>query len=83
MDYPVTSALIQECTESNLPSTVEVSPALVMSGKKSLTVTLTNLSTNTVCLAPMAILCELHPVEVTAEVLDGLEEENLDITKRI
>ena len=43
---------------------------------------MTNLSTNTVCLAPKAILCELQPVEVTAEVLDRLEEENLDIKRK-
>ncbi|KAH3795415.1 hypothetical protein DPMN_148965 [Dreissena polymorpha] len=53
-----------------------------MYGKKSLTVTLTNLSNNTVCLAPTAILCELKPVEVTAAVVDRLEEKVQDIKRK-
>jgi len=79
MNYPTTTAIIQESEEAGLPEYIDVSPAVIQYqfGKNhEVMVTLSNLTTNTAVITPKLILCELQPVEVTEDVFEKLQEEN-------
>ena len=76
-DYPSTTAIIQECDDSQLPDSIDITPSVICydyGEKKQVVVTLSNLSTNTVTIAPKAVICELQPVSIVEEVFDKIEE---------
>ena len=82
VDHPTTSAIIQESEESSLPSHLEITPAVIQHkiGVKAqeVMVTLSNISTEVVVIAPKCILCEIHPVAIAEEVLDTVEQSSTE-----
>ena len=79
INYPNTTAIIQESSESGLPGFVDITPAVIQfeyGKKKEVTVTLSNLTTNTVTIAPRTIICEIQPVQVTEEVFNNIQDNN-------
>ena len=77
MRYPSTTAIIQESEDSTIPEFIDITPAVLpfeIGKKQEITVTLSNLSTDTVTISPKAIICELQPVTVTEEVFNNIVE---------
>jgi hypothetical protein len=66
IDYHPTVAITQKYKESSLPDYIDVTPSVNYNyGKnKEVTISISNLSSNSVTIAPKAILCELQPVTV-------------------
>jgi transposase InsO family protein len=76
LDHVATTALIQESTESNLPSFVDITPAVIHYEYRKggeVKISLSNMSTGPVTIAPKSVLCELQPVIVADEVFDKIE----------
>ena len=79
MSYPSSTALIHETEDSHLPSSIDVTPAVVQYtyGKNTdIKVNLSNLTTSPVVIQPRAILCELQQVTVADEVFDKIEDND-------
>lgn len=79
--YPNVNVMMHETAEANLPDYIDIEPTLVKydyDNNRDLIVTLSNITTNTVCIPPRAILCELQPVTITEEVMKRKEEEEMD-----
>ena len=77
LHYPSTTAFIQESKDSTIPEFIDITPAVVLFGigkKQEITVTLSNLSTDTITNSPKTIICELQPVTVTEEVFNNIVE---------
>ena len=72
VDHEPTCALISATGNSSLPDFIDITPAIVHfdSGRQEIVVNLTNLTTNTVNIAPRSILAELQPVTVDESVHD-------------
>ncbi|KAH3724575.1 hypothetical protein DPMN_050395 [Dreissena polymorpha] len=85
VNYPDITALLQESEHSNVPSYVDVTPAVVnvKSDQTNVIVTLSNLTTNTVVILPKAILCERQPVTVTKEENCTLSTEHEKIIDKL
>lgn len=79
--YPTTASLLQESEEANIPDYLDVSPGVVnycYGQRNEYRVTLSNLSTNTVCIEPRAVICELQPVKVADEVMNRMKQEDIE-----
>lgn len=77
LNYPGTTAILQESELSQIPSSLDVTPTVIIySDIKNATVkvTLSNLSTQPVTIQPKSILCEVQPVTVAEDVFDKIEE---------
>lgn len=87
MNFPPTVALIQESDLSQIPKSLDVTPAVFKySYRKNahVTVTLSNITTSPVTIQPNAVLCEIQPVEVAEDVFQKIEEtENKDIIDQL
>ncbi|KAH3864868.1 hypothetical protein DPMN_027899 [Dreissena polymorpha] len=85
VNYPDTTALLQGSEHSNLPSYVDVTPAVVnvKSGQTNVIVTLSNLTTDAAVISPKAILCEMQPVTVTKQEHCNLNTEHEKIIDKI
>ena len=88
LNYPSTTAMMQECEDSQISTDLDVTPTAIQYKYKDngeIKVTLTNLTVNPVTISPKSILCEIQPVTVTDEVFDKIEDKhdvvlnNLDI----
>lgn len=78
LDYPTTTAILQETSDSNIPDFIDVTPAVIQYKYRrndELKVNLSNLTTSTIVISPKCILCELQPVVVTDEVFDNIEKD--------
>ena len=78
IDYKVTSAIVQECEDSSLPSYIDITPSVITYDTKKnaeVLVNVVNLTTNSVVISPKTILCEVQPVVVDKAVFDKIEDE--------
>ena len=78
LNYPTTTAKMQESPASGIPDYIDVTPAVIRfeNGRRNeVTVNLFNLTANTVTIAPKTIICELQPVSVTQDVFENLAED--------
>ena len=78
LNYPKVNAMLHEATCATIPDYVDISPGLMeyeYDSTQEFLVTISNITTNTVCIPPQAILCELQPVSVTEEFLKRKEED--------
>lgn len=76
LDFPDTTAILQETENSSIPSYIDITPAVIRYQYRkngAIAVNLSNLTTNTINIAPRSILCELQPVKVADEVFEKLE----------
>ena len=83
LNYPTTTAIMQESPASGIPDYIHVTPAVIRfeNGRRNeVTVNLSNLTANTVTIAPKTIICELQPV-----VFENLAEDEpgADITDEL
>ncbi|KAH3817068.1 hypothetical protein DPMN_118597 [Dreissena polymorpha] len=81
LDLQTTPAMTSDSTESGLPDFVDITPGLVnySYGKNGhIIVNVSNLTTNSVVIAPKTIICELQPVVIADDVLN---EEKKDRNK--
>ena len=81
LDFPCTTAIIQESKDSQLPESIDVTPSVIQFDsrqRKQVVVSLSNLSTQTVTIAPRAIICEIQPVTVEEEVFTKIEDNTRD-----
>ena len=81
IDHCVTPALIKQTEDSSIPDYLDITPGVITYeyGKnKNFVVTLSNLSTNTTTISPKQVLCEIQPVEVTEEVYNRIEQDEVD-----
>ncbi|XP_060603469.1 uncharacterized protein LOC132756415 [Ruditapes philippinarum] len=65
LEFQPTTAFIQECEDSSLPSYLDITPAVThyeLGKNKSFTVNFSNLTMNTCTISPRAIICELQSV---------------------
>ena len=80
MNCPSTTAVIQETEDSHLPSSIDLTPAVVQYTYRKNTeikVNLSNLTTNPIVIQPRTILCELQQVTVTDEVFDKIKDTDI------
>ena len=78
IDHKVTSAIVQECEDSSLPSYIDITPSVITYDTKKnaeVMVNVVNLTTNSVVISPKTILCEVQPVVVDKAVFDKIEDE--------
>jgi len=76
IDHQPTSAIITETTDSALPDFIDITPTVIhyeKSSKSEVLVNVTNLTTNTVNIAPKAIIAELQPVKIDESVYENVE----------
>ena len=80
IDYHPTSAMIQETEDSSLPSDIDITPGMVhyvYGNNKEVIINISNLTTNSVTIAPKAILCELQLVTIDEEVFNKIEDKDI------
>ena len=80
MNYPLTTAIVHETEDSHLPSSADLTPAVVQFtyGKNTeIKVNLSNLTTNPIVIQPRAILCELQQVTEAEEVFDKIKDTDI------
>ena len=78
IEYPDTTAIIQESTDSSIPDFIDIAPAVIQYRYRQngeMKVNLSNLTTNTIVISPNAILCEVQPVTVANDVFEKIEKE--------
>ena len=78
IDHQPTCAIITETLNSSLSHFLYITPEVVHSdnkNRKDITVNISNLTTNTVNIAPRAIIAELQPVTVDDDVFKEVEQE--------
>lgn len=71
IDYPTTTAILQESEDSHLPSFVDITPPVITHQhgcSKEVTVSLSKITTNTVVIPPKTILWEIQPVPEAEKV---------------
>ena len=81
LDFSCTTAIIQESKDSQLPESIDVTPSVIQFDsrkRKQMVVSMSNLSTQTVAIAPRAIICEIQPVTVEEEVFTKIEDNTRD-----
>lgn len=79
IDHQPTCAILQESSESALPSFVDITPTVLQyehKKNKAVIVNVTNLTTHSVAITPKSIICELQPVRVDESVFDRIEEQS-------
>ena len=79
LNFPNTTAMMQECEDSQIPNELDVTPTAIHYNYKNngeIKVTLTNLTVNPVTISPKSILCEIQPVTVADEVFDKIEDKH-------
>lgn len=64
IDYPTSTVMIQDSEEGQLPSDVDITPAVFQQHHgvkpKGIKVTVSNVSTNTMVINPKTIICEIQ-----------------------
>lgn len=83
IDHQPTTAMIHECEDSALPDFIDLTPTVLHYTYKKMgevIVNITNLTTNTITIAPKAIICELQPVTIEETEQESAERRN-DIEK--
>ena len=92
LGYQTTSAMIHETSDSSLPDFIELSPEVInytYGRTKEVNITVSNLTSNSVVIAPKAILCELQPVSTEESKLmcdikhDILKQVNIDTNDQL
>ena len=81
LSHQPTAAILQVSEDTPLPDYLDITPGVIhynFDEANEVTVTLSNLSANTVTISPKAILCEIQPVMITEESIMKMEEDELD-----
>jgi len=79
LEFPTTSAIIQECEDSQIPPFIDVAPAVIQyryRNNREVKVTLSNLTTMPVTIQPCSIISEIQPVTMADEVFEKIEKDN-------
>ena len=82
IDHQATCAILQESHEPSLPSSVDITPAVIQyeyKKNKEVIVNVTNLTTNSVAITPKSILCEMQPVKVDESVFFVSKDNLFDV----
>lgn len=78
LKYKETTAMLEECTDSSLPEFVDVTPSVInykYNNNGEVLVNINNMTTETINIAPKAIICQVQPVTIDQAVFDELEEK--------
>ena len=78
LDYPATAAMMQEADNSCLAEWLDVKPSVInyrFRKNGEVFVNLSNLTTQTVIIAPRTVLCELQPVTIEDDAFKNNEEK--------
>lgn len=76
LDCGQTYVMVHETEDSSLPNFIDITPTVLnyRSGRRqTLTVNLSNLTSNSVVISPKAILCEIQPVDIEQGKLENDE----------
>jgi len=86
IDHQPTCAIITDTENTTLPNFIDITPAVVHCdniNKKEIIVNLSNLTTNTVNIAPRAIIAELQPVTIDEAVYKDIQKEHKSALEEI
>jgi len=78
LDYPATAAMMLEADDSSVAEWLDVEPSVInyrFRKNGEVFVNLSNLTTQTVTIAPRTVLCELQPVTIEDDVFKKNEEQ--------
>ena len=78
MNYCDTNAMLQESEESSLPNIVDVTPSVInyrYRNNGEVRVNISNVTTQSIIIAPKAILCEVQPVTIDESVFNKREKQ--------
>ena len=81
LDHISTPAILQETEDASLPSCIDITPSVVQytyQDKMNVTVSLSNVSTNTVNIEPNAFICEIQPVSISEETIERMQETEMN-----
>ena len=84
LNYQATGVVVVETEDSYVPNYIEVTPAVVQFEQNKtteLTVTLSNLTGNTVNIAPRSVIAEIQPVvvDICIPTDETIEENNVNL----
>ena len=80
IQHSPTSVITHESKDATIPDCVDVEPDLLYykKGSKDVSITLSNLTTNSATISPREVLCEIQPVQVDDTSYQSTEEKTLD-----